>query len=162
MRCVLKVNKTPFKSTDTVNGVVHPVTQATITQYKPLIDDSSWEGCGPRQCAKKWGDCPRDMLRRDHSITLKVINTTRFLDHEEFGEIPRDRVVTYARVMVDYCAHTNDTHCGRTTTGGIYQRACTQVSLLHVHWYTWGLVHLHRCKQFIPCNPIETWNDTCT
>ena len=42
----------------------------------------------------------------------------RFLDLEGISNIPRDRVVTYARILVDYRAHKKDPNRVRITDGG--------------------------------------------
>ena len=45
-------------------------------------------------------------------------NTMRFLDHKGIGKIPRDRVVTYVRLVVNYQAQKKDPNCVRITAGG--------------------------------------------
>ena len=42
----------------------------------------------------------------------------RFLYLEGISNIPRDRVVTYARIVVDYQSHTKDPNRVRITAGG--------------------------------------------
>jgi hypothetical protein len=39
MKRTIQINKTPLKSEEIVNGVVHPVVKETITKYNQLIDD---------------------------------------------------------------------------------------------------------------------------
>ena len=48
----------------------------------------------------------------------KGTDTICFLDHEGIKNIPRDRVVTYARIVVDYRVHKDDPNRVRITAGG--------------------------------------------
>ena len=41
----------------------------------------------------------------------------RFFEHARIGKIPRDKVVTYAIIMVEYCAHKKDPNCVRIPAG---------------------------------------------
>lgn len=52
----------------------------------------------------------------DHHI--EGMDTLRFLNHEGMCKIQRDRIVTYLRIMVDYCAHKKDPNCVRIAAGG--------------------------------------------
>ena len=45
-------------------------------------------------------------------------DTIRFLTHEEIYNIPPDRTVTYARIVVDYRAQKSDPNRVRITAGG--------------------------------------------
>ena len=38
----------------------------------------------------------------------KGTNTVQFMTHEEIAMIPSDRVVTYTRIVYDYCPHKED------------------------------------------------------
>ena len=48
----------------------------------------------------------------------KGTNTIRFMNLEEIKKIPRDRVVTYARIVVDYRTQKTDPNRVRITAGG--------------------------------------------
>ena len=57
-------------------------------------------------------------------------NTKKVLNHKGIGKIPRDRMVIYARIVVDYIAQKKDHDCvGITICGnllkGLYQGELT-------------------------------------
>ena len=94
------------------NGVVHPVTKETITKYKKLIADpllrETWLEAMCRELgrlAQGYGD-------------VEGTNTIRFMDLDEIKNIPKDRVVTYARIVVDYREQKKDPDRVRITAGG--------------------------------------------
>ena len=78
------------------NGVVHPVTQETITNYKKPIDDPLLKRLG----WKPWQKYLADYLRG--TKTQKNTNTVEFMDFEEITQIRKGKMVTYARIVVDY------------------------------------------------------------
>jgi hypothetical protein len=45
-------------------------------------------------------------------------NTVFFMTKDEIKQIPRDRTVTYARIVVDYCPQKDDPNRVRITVGG--------------------------------------------
>ena len=45
-------------------------------------------------------------------------NTIKFMTHEEIKNIPSDKTVTYARIVVDYRASKDDPNRVRITVGG--------------------------------------------
>ena len=45
-------------------------------------------------------------------------NTIKFMNHEEIKNIPTDRTVTYARIVVVYRVHEDDPNRVRITIGG--------------------------------------------
>ena len=94
------------------NGVVHPVTKETITKYKKLINDpllrDTWLEAMCRELgrlAQGYGD-------------VKGTDTVRFMSLDEIKNIPKDRVVTYARIVVDYRPQKEDKNRVRITAGG--------------------------------------------
>ena len=48
----------------------------------------------------------------------KGTNTVQFLTHEEISAIPKDRTVTYARIIIDYRCQYSDPTRVRITVGG--------------------------------------------
>ena len=60
-------------------------------------------------------------------------NIMRFLDSEGIGKMSCDRVVTYARSVVDYQAHKKYPNHVRITAGRDLLKGITQVSSLHVY-----------------------------
>ena len=49
----------------------------------------------------------------------KGTETMRFLDLDEIKQIPNNRVVTYARIVVDYRPQKKDPNRVRITVGGV-------------------------------------------
>jgi hypothetical protein len=93
------------------NGVVHPVTKETITKYKTIIDDPLlWDVWSNAMCNEL------GQLIQGFGET-KGTNTMRFMELRNIGKIPRDRVVTYTRIVVDYRAHKKDPNPVRITAG---------------------------------------------
>jgi hypothetical protein len=48
----------------------------------------------------------------------KGTDSMHFLNIQDIGRIPRNRVVTYVRIIVDYRAHKKDLNSVRITAGG--------------------------------------------
>ena len=92
--------------------MVHPVTKETITKYKKLIDDPLMRLVWSKSMCKKLG-----RLCQVFGDT-EGTNTMRFLDINGIRNIPRDRVVTDARIVVEYRAHKKDPNRMRITSGG--------------------------------------------
>ena len=97
---------------EVVNGVVHPVTKETITKYQKLVDYSIlreiWEMA---MCVELGG------LTQGFGDT-KGTETIRFLELDKIKNIPRDRTVTYARIVVDYRPQKKYPNRVRITVGG--------------------------------------------
>ena len=55
-------------------------------------------------------------------------NTMRFLDINVIRNIALDRVVTYARILVDYRSHKKDPNRVRITAGGNLLKIYNQVN----------------------------------
>ena len=94
------------------NGVVHPITKETITKYKKLINDPITREVWIKAMAKELG-----RLAQGYGDT-KGTNTVEFMDHEEIKAIPKGKVVTYARIVVDYREQKEDPNRVRITAGG--------------------------------------------
>ena len=78
------------------NGVVHPVTKETITKYRTLIKDPLLKDKWKKAMCVKLG-----RLAQGYQ-DIPVTKTIKFMIHEEIKNIPSDRTVTYARIVVDY------------------------------------------------------------
>ena len=78
---------------EVANGVVRPVTKETITKYQKLVDDpilcEIWEMA---MCVEL------GRLTQGFGDT-KGTETMRFLELDEIKNIPRDRTITYARIV---------------------------------------------------------------
>ena len=99
MKQIVKVNDTTLGPEEVANRVVHPVTKETITKYKKLIDDPLMRVVWSKSMCKELGRPCQGFE------DTEGINTMRFIDIKLISNIPQDRVVTYARIVVDYRAH---------------------------------------------------------
>ena len=112
MKRIVKVNDTSLELEEVANGMVHPVTKETITKYKKLIDDPLMRLVWSKAMCKELG-----RLYQGFGYT-EGTNTMRFLYINGIRNIQRDRVVTYARILVDYRSHKKDPNRVRITAGG--------------------------------------------
>ena len=94
------------------NGVVHPDTKETITEYKTLIEDPLLKDKWKKAMCVELG-----RLAQGYQ-DIPGTNTIKFMTHEEIKSIPTDRTVTYAPIVVDYCAHKDDPKRVRMIVGG--------------------------------------------
>ena len=86
----------PLNLEQVANVVVHPVTQETITKYKKLIKDPLLRKTWMEVMAKELG-----RLSQEWKDT-KGTNRIELMDLDEIVNIPKGKVVTYARIVVDY------------------------------------------------------------
>ena len=95
-------------------GVVHSVTGETITSYKKLIKDALYCYTWETAFGKEFGN----IAQGDDRTGEKGTNCVFVMTHEEIANIPRDRVVTYARIVIDYRPQKDDPNRVRITAGG--------------------------------------------
>ena len=107
-----QINATPLGMEEVANGVVHPVTKETITKYKQLIEDPLLRDTWSKAMCKELGRLCQGFGETEGTDTM------RFLDLEGIKNIPKDRVVTYARIVVDYRPQKKDPNRVRITAGG--------------------------------------------
>eukprot|EP00804_Cyclotella_cryptica_P001099 CCRYP_008385-RA/>CCRYP_008385-RA protein AED:0.18 eAED:0.13 QI:0/0/0/1/0.4/0.16/6/0/1406 len=79
-------------------GVVHPTTGETITSYKKLIACPLLRDVWTTAFGKEFGN----LAQGDRKTGEKGTNTMFVMRHAQIRDIPRDRTITYGRVMVDY------------------------------------------------------------
>ena len=84
------------------NGVVHPVTKETITNYKRLIQDPITREIWMAAMAKELGRLAQGWKE------TKGTNTIKFMSHDKIAKTPRGKVVTYARIVVDFRPQKED------------------------------------------------------
>jgi hypothetical protein len=94
------------------NTVVHPVTKETITKYIKLANDPVTREVWTKAFCKELG-----RLAQGYNDT-KGTETIFFMTHDEIKAIPKDRTVTYARIVVDYRPQKEDPNRVRITIGG--------------------------------------------
>ena len=93
-------------------GVVHPETKETITSYKKLANDPLLRKTWMKAMCKELGNIAQGYGES------KGTNTVRFLTHAEIRAIPKDRKITYARIVVDYRPQKDDPNRVRITVRG--------------------------------------------
>ena len=94
------------------NGVVHPITQETITKYEKLAQDPIMQDTWKKAMCKELGRLAQGFG------TTKGTDTVFFMTIDEIKRIPKDRTVTYARIVVDYRPQKEDPNRVRITVGG--------------------------------------------
>eukprot|EP00804_Cyclotella_cryptica_P019675 CCRYP_016443-RA/>CCRYP_016443-RA protein AED:0.57 eAED:0.37 QI:0/0/0/1/1/1/2/0/345 len=92
------------------NGVVHPITQETITKYEKLANDQIMKDTWMKAMCKELG-----RLAQGYKTTKGQTPSSSF---DEIKRIPKDRTVTYARIVVDYRPQKEDPNRVRITVGG--------------------------------------------
>jgi hypothetical protein len=85
------------------NGVVHPITKETITHYRKLSKDPLLKELLIKAMSKELHRLAQGCL----GIT-KGTNTVFFLSHTDLCNIPTDRTVTYARILIDHRPQKED------------------------------------------------------
>ena len=99
------------------NGVVDPLTKETLTTYTKVINSPALRETWIKAMCKELGNIAQGYSDGD-KINEKGTNTVKFLTHEEIKLIPKDRKVTYARIVVDYRPQKDDPNRVRITVGG--------------------------------------------
>ena len=94
------------------NGVVHPITKETLTKYNKVIECEELRDVWMKAMCIELG-----RLSQGYKTTNGT-NTVEFMSHEEIANIPKDRTVTYARIVIDYRAQKDDPNRVRITVGG--------------------------------------------
>ncbi len=93
-------------------GVTHPDTGETITSYRKLLKIPSLREIWTKAMCKELGNISQGFGKE------KGTNTVKFMTHDEIANIPGDRTVTYARIVVDYRCQKDDPNRVRITVGG--------------------------------------------
>ena len=94
--------------------VIHPVTKEPITSYKRLSKDPLLKLIWQTAFGKEFGN----LAQGDNRTGQIGTNSIFVLTHEQIKNIPKDRVVTYARVVVDYRPQKEDPNRVRIRAGG--------------------------------------------
>jgi hypothetical protein len=127
----IKVNEIPLQPKEVVIGVVHPVTKETITKSNQLIDNPIMRDMWSKLCTRSWDIVSKHMVRKTPYITPSGTAIMRFLDLEGNSEIPRNRVVTYVIIVVDYQASKQDPNQVKMTVRGTSSKICTLENQQH-------------------------------
>jgi hypothetical protein len=95
------------------NGVVHPVTKETITHYRKLIKDPVLRDLWLKAMSKEL-----HRLAQGCTGITKGTNTIFFLSHTDICNIPSNRTVTYAHIVIDHRPQKEDSNHVCIIVGG--------------------------------------------
>jgi hypothetical protein len=94
--------------------MVHPTTGKTISSYRKLMYNPATSKVWQMAFGKDFGG----LAQGDNKTGQKGANSIFDMTHNEIKRIPPNRMVTYARVVVDFCPPEADPHRIRITAGG--------------------------------------------
>ena len=94
--------------------IIQPVTRETISNYKKLKKDPVTQDIWEMAFGKEFGN----MAQGDARTGKKGTNSIFVMTHQEIANIPKNRVITYERVVVDFWPQKEDPHRLRITAGG--------------------------------------------
>ena len=94
--------------------VTHPTTGNLITSYKELAQDPITKEIWMDTFGKEFGN----QAQGDKKTGTPGTNSYFVLTHDQIKTIPRDRTVTYARIVVDFRPQKPDPNRVRITAGG--------------------------------------------
>jgi hypothetical protein len=94
--------------------VIHPITGATITKYQKLVKDPILRGIWTEAFGKEFGN----LAQGDKHTETKGTDSIFVLSPDAIKNIPADRIVTYANIVVDYRPQKADPNRVRITAGG--------------------------------------------
>jgi hypothetical protein len=108
------LNKDPLTFQPLCFAVIHPTTGESITKYTRLQNDPLLRDTWARAFGKEFGN----LAQGDTATNTPGTDTIFVLTHEQIKQIPRDRTVTYTRIVVDYRPQKSDPNRVRLTAGG--------------------------------------------
>ena len=108
----LQKQHSPLTFLPSCNAVVHPITSETIKNYKRIINNPILKKTWEESMCKELG-----RLAQGYNDT-KGTNMVNFMTHEQIRNIPKDRTVTYAIIVIDYRPQKKDPNRVRITAGG--------------------------------------------
>ena len=94
--------------------VIHPITGETITKYQKLVKDSVTRNIWSTAFGKEFGN----MAQGDYKTKTPGTFSIFLMTHNKIRHIPQYRVVTYARLVVDFRPQKDDPNRVRITSGG--------------------------------------------
>ena len=94
--------------------VTHPITGETITNYKKLIADPLTATTWAQAFGKEFGN----LAQGDAKTNTPGTDSIHVLPLNQLQHIPKDRTITYARIVVDYRPQKQDPNRVRITAGG--------------------------------------------
>lgn len=94
--------------------VIHPTTGEIITKYQKLANDTLLRETWTTALGKEFGS----LAQGDKKPGAVGTNSLFVMDPATIPNIPKDRTITYGRIVVDYRAQQKDPNRVRITAGG--------------------------------------------
>jgi len=91
--------------------MIHPTTGEMISSYKKLMHDPATKDIWQRAFGKDFGGMAQGCNETGQKGTNAIFVTT----HAEIPNIPKDRTITYARVVVNFRPQKEDPQLGATS-----------------------------------------------
>ena len=94
--------------------VIHPTTGKLIKKYTELAKIEEMRDVWTTAFVKEWGA----LAQGDNKTGAIGTKCLFVMPHEQIKQIPRDRTITYGRIVVDYRSQKADPNRVRITAGG--------------------------------------------
>ena len=94
--------------------VIHPITGKTITKYQKLVKDLVTRDIWSTSFGKEFGNVAQEDDKKKTPGTCSIFEMT----NNKIRHIPQDRVITYARLLVDFRPQKDNPNRVRITAGG--------------------------------------------
>ena len=94
--------------------VIHPITGETITKYQKLIKDPHTKDIWSLAFGKEFWN----LAQGGEVSCTEGTNSVFVMSHVDIKTIPSNRVVTYARIVVNFRSQKKDPNWVRITAGG--------------------------------------------
>ena len=95
--------------------LINPNTGKTITQYRKLANNPATREVWQTAYGKEFGRMSQGYRKTGTRGNICIFVMT----HDKIASTPADRVVTYARIVVDFCPQKKDPNRVQITAGGI-------------------------------------------
>ncbi len=128
-------------------SVIHPVTKETIMQYRKLMKEPLLKNLWTKAMSKEL----HRLVQGWPGIT-KGTNTIFYLSHAEILSIPKDRTVTYGRIVIDHRPQKEDPHHVCITVHSGWEPNQVPFQIDHMH-RRHAIVkdHVEQCHQHPGC-----------
>jgi hypothetical protein len=141
--------------------VIHSVTGETIPNYKKLAKDLITRETWTTSLGKEFGN----ITQGDHKTGEKGTNCVFAMTHGQIRSIPKDQIVTYAQIVIDFRLQKEDPNRVCITAGGnLIQYPCeltTRIASLTTSKILWnrvvsieGAIFWNRCQEFLSQHPV--------
>lgn len=95
-------------------SIIHPETGEVISKYEKLMWDPKLQHMWTTVMGKEFGS----LAQGDDKTGTEGTNYIFVLTHEQIKNIPKDRAITYTKIVVNFQPQTEDPNWVRLTAGG--------------------------------------------